>query len=278
MTGVAQPTEALRRIEAYYDAAPRSAADVEEFPPLRLFVQRGGGWPYYARPALGTDARTIFLPEHIARVRGRQRELGVPESFEWTHEIVPGLRAAVEAAGVEVHTHRLMVLDPAARQRAASLDGVSVSLVSPDLSDDVLALIGAVASVGFASHGTDTGHAGLEALAATTASTTPAQLAHRRDRLRRGDTVMVVARTAEGPVATGAHQPVAGVSEIVGVATLPAYRRRGIGAAVVDLLIEDALRRGAETIFLTAGDETVARVYHRLGFRRIATGCIAETP
>ena len=171
-----------------------------------------------------------------------------------------------------------MVLDPAARQRAAPPDGVSVRLVSPDLSDDELTRIGAVASVGFASPGTDTGHAGLEALAAKAASTTLAQLDQRRDRLRRGDTVMAVARTAGGPVSTGSHQPIAGVSEIVGVATLPAYRRRGIGAALVDLLIEDALRRGVQTIFLTAGDETIARVYHRLGFRRIATGCIAEAP
>ena len=272
------PTDALLRIEAYYDAVPRSAARVEEWPPLRLFAQRGAGWPYYARPALGADARTVFLPEHVTRVRQRQRELGLPESFEWTHEIVPGLRAAVEAAGLSVHTYPLMVLDSTARVRPAPPAGVSVSLVSPDLPDDELRRIGAVAPVGFAAPGTSAGPAGLEALATESASTSAEQLADRRDRLRRGVTVMAVAHTAEGPVATGSHQPVAEVSEIVGVATLPAYRRRGIGAAVVDLLIEDALRRGAQTIFLTAGDDAIARVYHRLGFRQIATGCIAEPP
>ena len=277
VTGVAEPTEELLRIEAYYDAAPRSAARVEESPPLRLFARVGAGWPYYARPALGADASTVFLPEHVTRVRQRQRELGLPESFEWTHEIAPGLRAAVEATGLEVHAHPLMVLDPVARQRQAALDDLSVSLVTPDVPDHELTRSWAVAAVGFALPGTGAGPAGIEALSAEIPST-PAQLAHRRERVRRGDTVMAVARTPDGPVATGAHQPVADVTEIVGVATLPAFRRRGIGAAVVDLLIEDALHRGVRTIFLTAGDDAIARVYHRLGFRRIATGCIAEPP
>lgn len=38
----------------------------------------------------------------IARVRARQRELGVPEAFEWLAEVAPGLRARIEAAGLPV--------------------------------------------------------------------------------------------------------------------------------------------------------------------------------
>ena len=41
----------------------------------------------------------------------------------------------------------------------------------------------------------------------------------------------------------------------------PARRRRGLGAAVTALLVEDAGWRAAETVFLSAGDDAVARVY-----------------
>jgi predicted GNAT family acetyltransferase len=68
------------------------------------------------------------------------------------------------------------------------------------------------------------------------------------------------------------------VTEIVGVGTLPSFRRRGLAAAVVRLLIEDALRRGVETIFLSADDATVARLYAGLGFTEMATACAAEKP
>jgi predicted GNAT family acetyltransferase len=69
---------------------------------------------------------------------------------------------------------------------------------------------------------------------------------------------------------------VGGVSEIVGVATLPAFRRRGLAAVVVDCLIDHALAHGVTTVFLSAGSDDVARVYARLGFRRVGTACTAE--
>ena len=95
-----------------------------------------------------------------------------------------------------------------------------------------------------------------------------------RERIEQGVSVMAVAELAGEPVAAGMHQPVGGVTEVVGVATLPAVRRQGLGGAVTGALVEDALARGAETVFLSAGSEDIARVYARLGFRRIGTACI----
>ncbi len=80
----------------------------------------------------------------------------------------------------------------------------------------------------------------------------------------------------DAPVAVGSHQPVGRITEITGVGTLPAYRRRGIGAALTSFLVQDALARGIETIFLTAGDEEIAGVYARTGFERVGTACAAE--
>jgi predicted GNAT family acetyltransferase len=66
------------------------------------------------------------------------------------------------------------------------------------------------------------------------------------------------------------------VAEIVGVATLPAVRRQGLGGAVTALLVEHALSIGVETVFLSAASDDVARVYERLGFRRTGTACFVQ--
>ncbi|MFG2490619.1 GNAT family N-acetyltransferase [Streptomyces caniferus] len=90
----------LERLEHYYDAVPRSGARPENFGALTLFVRAGQGWPFSARPALGRRGEVRAADVH--RVRLRQRELGVPESFEWVAETAPALQAAVEQAGLFV--------------------------------------------------------------------------------------------------------------------------------------------------------------------------------
>src|SRR3954449_9078446 len=90
--------ELFERIEAYYDAAPRSAARAEEIGPFTLFVGQGP-WPYYARPRLGGD--DPFTAADVEAVRARQRELGQPESFEWVHEVTPSLIDVVHAVCLE---------------------------------------------------------------------------------------------------------------------------------------------------------------------------------
>ncbi len=88
---------------------------------------------------------------------------------------------------------------------------------------------------------------------------------------------MVAAAVEDGVVlCAGQHNPVGGVTEIVGVGTLPSARRRGLALAVTAALVADARARGVGTVFLSAGDEDVARIYARLGFRRVATALIAE--
>ena len=85
--------ETLATVERCYDAIPRVAgARVESVGPFELFLRSGLGWPFYARPRLGTDGVSV---EQVDAVRGRQRELGVPEAIEWVHDLVPLLLAAV---------------------------------------------------------------------------------------------------------------------------------------------------------------------------------------
>ena len=42
------------RLERFYDALPRPWSRTEEIGSLVLFLRAGEGWPYYARPRLGS--------------------------------------------------------------------------------------------------------------------------------------------------------------------------------------------------------------------------------
>jgi N-acetylglutamate synthase-like GNAT family acetyltransferase len=232
-------------------------------------VADGVPWPYYARPAGGAVSAA-----DVAAMRARQQELGVPESLEWVHEITPSLLDAARAGGLEVLEAPLMVLDAAAWRPAEAPTGIELRRIEPD--DPALAAARAVADVGFRAEGTQPGPEGGRERDAGAAAQSESALAQVRRRLRQGVTVTIVAERDGAPLAVGSHQPVGDVTEIVGVATLPAVRRQGLGGAVTGALVQDARERGVETIFLSAGSEEIARVYARLGFRRVGTACIAE--
>ncbi len=270
MSAVGTEADLLGRIEAYYDAAPRAAADVEELGALTLFVSRIP-WRFYGRPRLGL-AEDVGADD-VAAVRARQRELGVREAFEWVHETTPSLAGAAAAAGLEVLQVPLLALDPEAWAPPPAPAGVAVRMLGAE--DPALTRAQAAVELAFADAAL--GGAGVEAR--DLAVPKLGDLGFLRERLRRGLTAMAVAEdAADGPVGAGSHQLVDAVTEITGVGTLPSARRRGVGAAVTGRLVEHARERGAAIVFLSAADDAVARRYERLGFRRIGTAGFAHAP
>jgi len=260
-------------IEAYLDAAPRSAADPEEVGKFTIFRPRGP-WPFYARPRLGLDEE--IGAADVEAVRQRQRELKVPENFEWVTETTPSLEDAARATGLKVVRYPLMVLDRAAFVAPALPKGLLIRYI--DATDLDFASAHAVANVGFSVGGTDVGPEGALHREAAALASPPHIQEFMRERARRGLSVSAAIFDREGPLAVGTHQPVNGVTEVVGVATLPSARRRGLGAAVTAALVEEAWSRGVETVFLSAGSDDVARVYARIGFRQIGFAGSAESP
>ena len=234
----------MNAIERYYDAVPRSAARVEEIGPFTLFVSTGA-WPYYARPRLGLEH--AFTADEIETVRVRQRELGIPEAFEWVHEVTPSLLGVMPLPVMEAP---LMVLTGA--MPADVPEGVSVRMIEAD--DPALPAAVVAQDRGFGGDGTGTED----------------RVAFLRKRMAAGVTRTAIASLGDDVVAMGQHQPVGDVTEIVGVATVPEARRRGIAGALTAALVADA---SVGTVFLSAGEDA-ARVYARLGFERRATACI----
>jgi ribosomal protein S18 acetylase RimI-like enzyme len=281
-----QDNDVFVRLERFYDAVPRPDTRAEDFGELVLFVREGPGWPYYARPRLGA---TTPSAADITAVRQRQRDLGVPEAFEWVHETTPDLLAVARSAGLDVILAPLLVLEAAALVPDLPVPDATIRMLDPD-------------DPGFAadlSAGRAVAHLGFGTPATTTPSTVTAgrlttEVAGPRERdaappadeatvealaagIRSGRYASaVVDSPTEGILASGMVQVAGDVAEVAGVATLPSARRRGYASQLTATLARHALNSGARLVFLSAGDDDVARLYTRVGFRRVGTACIAE--
>jgi GNAT superfamily N-acetyltransferase len=270
-------TDLIAAVEQCYDAIPRvGGARVERVGPFELFLRDGVGWSYYARPRLGA---TTASQADVDAVRARQRELAAPEALEWVHDLIPSLLPAVQASGLSVVQAPLMVLDADRLPPTDTLTDATVDLLDPISPDfpNMWAQSRAVAAIGFGAGGTAVGDDGPAERDAALAATEPDMLDFVIRALARPQRAEAVAHTAaEGVLARGGTQGAGDAVEIVGVATLPSARHRGLGAAVSASLARHALDTGHGLVFLGAASEDVARVYARIGFRRIGTACIAE--
>lgn len=261
----------LECIERYYAAAPLPDARIESAGALDVPIA-DPAWPYPARPARTGDSRVT-----VADVRAAmdlQQAAGLPAALEWIPECSPEVAAAARAAGLAVEELPLLVAD----EPVELLFPAEVRLYLVGAEDPELPHYLAVSAVAFAHPG---GPADVpDDAPEPTPQSTPGTAAL-RERIASGRTVMIVAIERGAPVAVGLHQPVdidgAVVSEIVGLATTPRLRGRGLGAGIATALVAHA-RETADLVFLAAGDDDVARVYERTGFARVATTCVAEAP
>src|ERR1700678_640087 len=184
----------IERIDAFCDAVPRRLARAEQYGPLEVFIPVGVGWPYYARPRQGS--RPPVTVADIRAVRARQRELIIPESFEWIEQSAPEMAAAAAEAGLEVWAHPLMVLAGPAQVPPPS-PGVTVRIVAPE--DTELDRVWAVPTVAFSHPGTSVGDAGPAERDKIAADHDGGTLAMLRERLRSGHSVLGAAVGTDGP-------------------------------------------------------------------------------
>jgi ribosomal protein S18 acetylase RimI-like enzyme len=279
-----QDTDVFVRLERFYDALPRPYARAEEFGGLVLFVREGEGWPYYARPRIGAGTPSAA---DVTAARQRQRELGLPEAFEWVHETTPDLLAVARSAGLDVLLAPLLTLDPAALVPDLPVQGGTIRFLDPagpTFAAD-LAASRAVAQLAFGAPATTgsslegallTVPAGPAERDAATPELSAALVASQQERSASGDYHTAVVDSPDGILATGAVMRSGEVAEIAGVATLPSARRRGYASQLTAALARRSLADGAALVFLSAGDDDVARLYTKVGFRRIGTACIGE--
>jgi predicted N-acetyltransferase YhbS len=257
----------LDSIERYFAAAPLPDARIQSVGGLDVPVG-DPVWPYPARPRAGA----AVTADDVRAVVEIQEAAGLPPVIEWVAELAPKLAPAARAAGLTVEELPLLVAaDPV---ELLLPTGVRLYLVGAD--DPEIPRYQQVAAIAFAHPG---GRGDVRSEPPDTSPEAAARATALRERIAAGRTVMMVAVEDGEPVAVGTHHPVdlggTEVSEVVGVATLPRLRARGLGAGLASALVAHA-RETADVVFLTAGDDDVARVYERVGFARLATSGVAE--
>lgn len=258
----------LECIERYFAVAPQSDARIQAAGALDVPIA-DPAWPYPARPRRGGARVTA---DDVRAAVALQQAAGLPAALEWIPECSPEVVVAVRAAGLSVEELPLLVADDPVDVVLPA--GVRLFLVGAD--DPDLPLYQHVAALAFAHPG---GVTDVPEVPPEQSAEAQRRTAVLRERIAEGRTVMMVAMERGRPVAVGSHQPVdvegTEVSEVVGVATLPRLRGRGLGAGLASALTAHA-RESADLVFLAAGDDDVARVYERIGFAWIATTAVAE--
>jgi ribosomal protein S18 acetylase RimI-like enzyme len=256
----------LARIEHYFDQLPRTEADVEAVGPLNLVISRTP-FHYPARPAVD-GARHISV-RHLRRLERSCRDHHLPIELEWIAELHPQVESVVAGSGWTVTSHPLLVVTR--DHLVPRLRSQQVRIVDP--GEPALLACRAVVEVAFsasASAGTCERDRYLDAIDDDLAA-----YVHRR--AREGSTVTgAVVAQDDGVLAGGSYHRVGTMAEVVGVGTLPAYRRQGLGLDVVSLLCDHAFARGTQEVLLTARNQSVARLYDKVGFVRVGTILVAQ--
>jgi len=247
----AETRDVLRRIRRYYTSGALGDTDVERVGPFGVVFHRTSDAWYlsYATPVedLGEDADRA-----LAGVMRRFAERGRAVSLEWIEELTPGLDEVAVRAGLPTPDAEPLLTVTPDDLLLPDVPGAAPRVVPAD--GDVWA-VREVAHTAFPEIG----------------PISDADVGRVADEIRAGQRVQVAVDIDGRPVAVGDHSAAMGVVEITGVATLPAYRRRGLGGLITATLAADAFARGCDVVYLTAASDDAARVYERVGFRRIAT-------
>jgi ribosomal protein S18 acetylase RimI-like enzyme len=223
--------------------------------PFVALVDRvsASAWASLAVPAPGVPAGTDWeavLPALEAHFSTRGRAL----RFEFLEDLFPTLGTALVQAGWQLSSRDpLFTCSPPELVPAAPVPGLSLEPLDAGSSDDLVELFLGVQ------------HGSFEPEKPREPSSGERQ--QLRSRMLLGAIRCVLARLDGVPAGAGSSLPAAGLAEVAGIGTLPAFRAKGIGSAITARLAADLFATGTDTAWLTAGSDVAAGVYRRLGFR-----------
>ncbi|MFJ6997275.1 GNAT family N-acetyltransferase [Streptomyces sp. NPDC003090] len=215
--------------------------------------------PYmnYATPLPGAKP----MEQDVAALIGVFRERGLLPRLEFAPQAAPAVAPALRAAGFATEAvHEYLVCTPHTLTAPESADSPRVE--SPATEEEFAELDAALA----------------EAFGGVFAPS-PQGAARLRRTQRSGGAVRFV-RDPEGGIVGGAScsPPAEGTAELSGVGTRPAYRGRGIAAAVTAALTEAMFAGGAGSVWLEYSGEGSRRVYERVGYRPQGTRLYLSLP
>ncbi len=265
-TSILFGTEAMTLPTQYAIPNTRSAHQVQSYLHVKARAGREalivGGFTLYLHMGEPASGVSLVLPirpnapltapileriEHIFAKRGHVVCFQLLDSF------APAMIQTLESAGYGVQaTEPVLVCEPGEvlRLQNDKLDFVTISADSP--LEDV------AENWNINARGFDPN--------ATLAQ--PADVAEFRRSLKKSRAF--TARLDNVGVSAGMYTDIHdGVTELVGIATLEEYRRRGFGGALTAFATSTTFDDGASLVFLVAASEEAGRVYQRVGFRPV---------
>jgi ribosomal protein S18 acetylase RimI-like enzyme len=259
-------------IEAYFRSAAARLYDVLDMPPFYVVLHPTDPAPWfnYARPlepisgvtpagnSISEEPSPSALRQAIADLRGVFVNKGLAPRFEFVEEFAPALDGVLLEEGYVEHARMLLLAcGPATLRAVPSVPGLKIAALAPEAATTDWQAFLTLQQQGFGE-----GEA---------AAVTEADADQFGQGLRAGNQAFVATLNDVPAGVAGFTVPVNGLTELVGITTLQAFRGRGIGAALTAHAARAAFDRGVTTAFLVAENHGAARVYERAGFAAYAT-------
>ncbi len=211
-------------------------------------------WLNYAVPVepLGAKAEVAQVILELREVfSDRDRIL----RFEFTQSLWPTLPEVLEEAGLQLEGRHPMMLCTPADFKPYQAATVQVQLLTDADNSDILAAYLSVRNQGF----------NYEAAEPPTEN----EIAELRQQIQTDRMRCALASLDGIPAGVGVTMPMSGICELVGVATAPALRRRGVAATLCSFLLKDHFQTGGNLAWLSAGDAIAQAAYERIGFQNV---------
>jgi ribosomal protein S18 acetylase RimI-like enzyme len=251
-------------VNGYLHGNARGRALNEACGPFHIGFDAGNSNPYlnYAVPQAGETVTPADIEALVAAFARRERT----PRLEFAPGGAPGVEDALLAAGFEVQQRLPFMLVTAPELTgSAALDGVEVVVLDASATDEELR--GVALSQ-------------REAFAEPDEPQDDADLSDETTRLRTtlaSGKLAVLARGAAGTASEGVPMgggtsgaSIAGTTEIGGIATRPAFRRRGIGGALTAALSRHLMEVvGLECVWLSPAGPDQERLYASVGYRSL---------
>ncbi len=250
-------SQQLRRIEQINTKVAAQFSDVIAVGPFQAQIDPSCDmtWLNYAVPVaeLGKKAEVAEVVVELREVfTERDRTL----RFEFTESLWPTLPEVLEEAGLRLEVRHPMMLCKLATFQPHQASAVQVKQLTAADDTKTLAAFLAVRNQGFNQDFADE-------------PPTDTEIAELREQIQTGKTCCALASLDGIPAGVGVTMPMSGICELVGVATIPALRRRGVAATLCSFLVKDHFQRGGDLVWLSAGDAIAQATYERLGFHLV---------
>lgn len=247
----------IERIQAQLRAAVHLSHDAVAVPPFTCFFNPDSDATFanYAIPDApagpGVEAALAAVAQCFQARQRRPR-------FEYLEAYAPALAAVLEQQGYQCEMRSLlMVCTPETLTPPPSPAGFSVEALTASTPIEVVQDLMTIQARSF-------GDPDTPRTTAAEAQQFLARFAALQLFLARlnGVAVSVASLTA----------PYEGIAELAGVATAPAFRRRGFAAALTYAVTQAAFARGVDQVFLTAANAEAGHAYARAGFTACGSG------